>query len=85
MFFRDGHVMKIERLNHSATSKCHKYLYDCVFQSASRSTNVTYQTHHVSRAKRGQVLGQRGGFRGCTVWFTGILALHVFVLIALTE
>lgn len=41
-------------------------------QSASRSTNVTYQTHHVSRAKRGQVLGQRGGFRGCTVWFTGL-------------
>jgi len=25
----------------------------------------------VSRTKRGQVLGQRGGFRGCTVWLTG--------------
>ena len=43
-----------------------------VFQSgAQRATNVTYQAQHVSRAKRGQVLGQRGGFRGCTVWFTG--------------
>ena len=49
----------------------------CVFQSVSKSTNVTYQTHHVSRAKRGQVLGQRCGFRGCTVWFTGILGIHV--------
>uniref|UniRef100_Q27128 Bifunctional 3'-phosphoadenosine 5'-phosphosulfate synthase n=1 Tax=Urechis caupo TaxID=6431 RepID=PAPSS_URECA len=36
------------------------------------ATNVTFQTQHVSRAKRGQVLGQRGGFRGCTVWFTGL-------------
>ncbi|XP_002738925.1 bifunctional 3'-phosphoadenosine 5'-phosphosulfate synthase-like [Saccoglossus kowalevskii] len=36
------------------------------------ATNVTEQTHHVSRAKRGQVLGQRGGFRGCTIWFTGL-------------
>lgn len=41
-------------------------------QVAQKSTNVTYQVHHVSRAKRGQVLGQRGGFRGCTVWFTGL-------------
>ena len=23
------------------------------------------------------MLGQRGGFRGCTVWFTGILAINV--------
>lgn len=37
----------------------------------SKSTNVTYQTNLVSRNKRGQILGQRGGFRGCTVWFTG--------------
>jgi len=37
-----------------------------------RATNVTFQAHHVSRSKRGQVLGQRGGFRGCTVWFTGL-------------
>lgn len=33
------------------------------------ATNVVEQKHHVSRAKRGQILG---GFRGCTVWFTGL-------------
>uniref|UniRef100_A0A8C5N4Y4 Uncharacterized protein n=1 Tax=Gouania willdenowi TaxID=441366 RepID=A0A8C5N4Y4_GOUWI len=37
-----------------------------------RATNVTYQAHHVSRKKRGQVVGTRGGFRGCTVWLTGL-------------
>ncbi|XP_054238084.1 bifunctional 3'-phosphoadenosine 5'-phosphosulfate synthase 2 [Indicator indicator] len=36
------------------------------------STNVVYQAHHVSRKKRGQVLGTRAGFRGCTVWLTGL-------------
>ncbi|XP_075072484.1 bifunctional 3'-phosphoadenosine 5'-phosphosulfate synthase 2 isoform X1 [Mixophyes fleayi] len=38
----------------------------------SKSTNVVYQSHHVSRNKRGQVVGTRGGFRGCTVWLTGL-------------
>uniref|UniRef100_H3D716 3'-phosphoadenosine 5'-phosphosulfate synthase 2a n=1 Tax=Tetraodon nigroviridis TaxID=99883 RepID=H3D716_TETNG len=37
-----------------------------------RSTNVVYQAHHVSRSKRGQVVGTRGGFRGCTIWLTGL-------------
>uniref|UniRef100_A0A8B9ZKM6 3'-phosphoadenosine 5'-phosphosulfate synthase 1 n=1 Tax=Anas platyrhynchos TaxID=8839 RepID=A0A8B9ZKM6_ANAPL len=37
-----------------------------------RATNVTYQAHHVSRNKRGQVVGTRSGFRGCTVWLTGL-------------
>ncbi|XP_063047606.1 bifunctional 3'-phosphoadenosine 5'-phosphosulfate synthase 2-like [Engraulis encrasicolus] len=37
-----------------------------------RSTNVVYQDHHVSRSKRGQVVGTKGGFRGCTVWLTGL-------------
>ncbi|XP_038060125.1 bifunctional 3'-phosphoadenosine 5'-phosphosulfate synthase-like isoform X1 [Patiria miniata] len=36
------------------------------------ATNVYEQVHHVSRDKRGQVMGMRGGFRGCTVWFTGL-------------
>ncbi|XP_075234025.1 3'-phosphoadenosine 5'-phosphosulfate synthase isoform X2 [Lycorma delicatula] len=36
------------------------------------ATNVTIQKHHVSRDKRGQVLGNVRGFRGCTVWFTGL-------------
>uniref|UniRef100_A0A3Q1GCF6 3'-phosphoadenosine 5'-phosphosulfate synthase 2a n=1 Tax=Acanthochromis polyacanthus TaxID=80966 RepID=A0A3Q1GCF6_9TELE len=38
----------------------------------SRSTNVVFQAHHVSRTKRGQVVGTRGGFRGCTIWLTGL-------------
>ncbi|KAF4106706.1 bifunctional 3'-phosphoadenosine 5'-phosphosulfate synthase 2b [Onychostoma macrolepis] len=37
-----------------------------------RATNVVYQAHHVSRSKRGQVVGTRAGFRGCTVWLTGL-------------
>lgn len=36
------------------------------------ATNVTVQKHQVSRDKRGQVLGNIRGFRGCTVWFTGL-------------
>ena len=32
---------------------------------------MKFQKGHVTRAKRGQVLGQSHGFRGCTVWFTG--------------
>ncbi|KAK1793641.1 hypothetical protein P4O66_011434, partial [Electrophorus voltai] len=36
------------------------------------STNVVYQDHHVSRSKRGQVIGTRAEFRGCTVWLTGL-------------
>lgn len=35
-------------------------------------TNVFEQSHLVTRAKRGQVLGDRGRFRGCTIWFTGL-------------
>ncbi|XP_053063848.1 bifunctional 3'-phosphoadenosine 5'-phosphosulfate synthase 2 isoform X2 [Acinonyx jubatus] len=41
-------------------------------ESRQKSTNVVYQAHHVSRNKRGQVVGTRGGFRGCTVWLTGL-------------
>lgn len=37
-----------------------------------KSTNVFYKEHNVTRDKRGQVVGTRGGFRGCTVWFTGL-------------
>ena len=36
-----------------------------------RATNVTFKAGHVTRKKRGEVIGQRGGFRGCCVWFTG--------------
>uniref|UniRef100_A0A6I8PL12 3'-phosphoadenosine 5'-phosphosulfate synthase 2 n=1 Tax=Ornithorhynchus anatinus TaxID=9258 RepID=A0A6I8PL12_ORNAN len=41
-------------------------------EQGTKSTNVVYQAHHVSRSKRGQVVGTRGGFRGCTVWLTGL-------------
>lgn len=44
-----------------------------LLQDLVRSTNVVYQAHHVSRSKRGQVVGTRGGFRGCTIWLTGTL------------
>lgn len=41
-------------------------------KDAPRSQNIVFQQSHVSRDKRGQVMGQKGGFRGCTVWFTGL-------------
>jgi 3'-phosphoadenosine 5'-phosphosulfate synthase len=41
-------------------------------QGAVRATNVTFKAGHVTRKKRGEVIGQRGGFRGCCVWFTGL-------------
>nr|CAB3264650.1 ASAK ATP sulfurylase/APS kinase [Phallusia mammillata] len=41
-------------------------------ESPPMSSNIVYQQHHVSRDKRGQVMGTRGGFRGCTIWFTGL-------------
>ncbi|XP_076452766.1 bifunctional 3'-phosphoadenosine 5'-phosphosulfate synthase-like isoform X2 [Babylonia areolata] len=37
-----------------------------------RATNVVFQSHHVSRDKRGKALGLRSGFRGCTIWLTGL-------------
>ncbi|CAI9744038.1 3' [Octopus vulgaris] len=40
-------------------------------QAIEQATNVKFQSHHVSRDKRGRILG-RGGFRGCTVWLTGL-------------
>uniref|UniRef100_A0A8C6TN28 3'-phosphoadenosine 5'-phosphosulfate synthase 1 n=1 Tax=Neogobius melanostomus TaxID=47308 RepID=A0A8C6TN28_9GOBI len=43
-----------------------------ISKTRKKATNVTYQAHHVSRNKRGQVVGTRGGFRGCTVWLTGL-------------
>ncbi|XP_054724790.1 bifunctional 3'-phosphoadenosine 5'-phosphosulfate synthase-like isoform X3 [Uloborus diversus] len=46
--------------------------YRMALLNQQKSTNVTYQAHHVSRDKRGQIMGQRAGFRGCTIWFTGL-------------
>lgn len=39
----------------------------------------------VSRDKRGQVMGQRGGFRGCTIWFTGNFVSLVCGLVSAVE
>ncbi|KYN41058.1 Bifunctional 3'-phosphoadenosine 5'-phosphosulfate synthase [Trachymyrmex septentrionalis] len=36
------------------------------------ATNVLSQAHHVSRTKRGQAIGSVQGFRGCTIWMTGL-------------
>ncbi|KAK5967802.1 Adenylyl-sulfate kinase, partial [Trichostrongylus colubriformis] len=36
------------------------------------ATNVTYQQHKTGREERAAVLGKHGGFRGCTIWFTGL-------------
>uniref|UniRef100_U5EZ88 Putative bifunctional atp sulfurylase/adenosine 5'-phosphosulfate kinase n=1 Tax=Corethrella appendiculata TaxID=1370023 RepID=U5EZ88_9DIPT len=36
------------------------------------ATNVTEQKHNVTRDVRGQFLGLSRGFRGCTVWLTGL-------------
>lgn len=41
-------------------------------QAIQRATNVAFQKHHVTRDKRGKVLGAKGGFRGCTIWLTGL-------------
>jgi len=38
--------------------------------SKQKATNVFAQDHKVTRARRGEVLGS--GFRGCTLWFTGL-------------
>jgi len=36
------------------------------------ATNVLFQKGHVTRQKRGEVIGYSHGFRGCTIWFTGL-------------
>uniref|UniRef100_A0A8R1IEP5 adenylyl-sulfate kinase n=1 Tax=Caenorhabditis japonica TaxID=281687 RepID=A0A8R1IEP5_CAEJA len=38
----------------------------------SLSTNVTYQEHTISREERAAAMGRHDGFRGCTIWFTGL-------------
>jgi hypothetical protein len=42
-----------------------------ILKSVHRATNVTYQQHKVGRELRAEILGKHGGFRGCTIWFTG--------------
>ena len=42
--------------------------------NVQKATNVFVQKNHVSRNKRGELLGRRDSstFRGCTIWFTGL-------------
>jgi len=42
--------------------------------NVQKATNVTVQKNHVTRNKRGEVLGRgdTSAFRGCTIWFTGL-------------
>ncbi|RWS31007.1 adenylsulfate kinase-like protein, partial [Leptotrombidium deliense] len=42
----------------------------CVF--AQKTSDVVFQTHKVTRDRRGRILGHKAGFRGCTIWFTGL-------------
>ncbi|XP_076806790.1 bifunctional 3'-phosphoadenosine 5'-phosphosulfate synthase-like isoform X2 [Clavelina lepadiformis] len=53
----------------STSSSRSEFVYE---EKPPISSNIVYQQHHVSRDKRGQVMGKKGGFRGCTVWFTGL-------------
>eukprot|EP00093_Oithona_nana_P007817 07817.XXX_1208_3428_1 [CDS] Oithona nana genome sequencing. len=39
-------------------------------ETALKATNVFKQEHKIDRSSRGQTLGS--GFRGCTIWFTGL-------------
>lgn len=36
------------------------------------SSNITYQEHTISREERAVAVGKHPGFRGCTIWFTGL-------------
>lgn len=42
------------------------------FQCLQVATNVTEQKHTITREVRGQNVGLCRGFRGCTVWLTGL-------------
>ncbi|XP_046351921.1 bifunctional 3'-phosphoadenosine 5'-phosphosulfate synthase-like isoform X4 [Haliotis rufescens] len=41
-------------------------------RAVQKATNVVFQAGHVSRDKRGKAVGSKGGFRGCTIWLTGL-------------
>lgn len=40
--------------------------------NSGMATNVTFQQHSVTREQRAEILGQHSGYRGCTIWFTGL-------------
>lgn len=52
-------------------------------QTIHKATNVEFQKGHVSRKKRGEVIGHAQEFRGCTIWFTGkVNCLVLYILIS---
>lgn len=54
------------------SGQCFHSSQDRVFRfQGQKATNVVYQQNKISRDSRAKILGQRGGFRGCTIWFTG--------------
>ncbi|KAI1726416.1 ATP-sulfurylase domain-containing protein [Ditylenchus destructor] len=40
--------------------------------SSQGATNITFEQHKVSREERSRALGRHDGYRGCTIWFTGL-------------
>lgn len=63
-FYFDSLNTYLNFLSHSSAPLC--------IQCLQVATNVTEQKHHVTREVRGQNLGICRGFRGCTIWLTGL-------------
>ncbi|CAB3406337.1 unnamed protein product [Caenorhabditis bovis] len=38
----------------------------------NEATNITFQQHSIGRDERAMAIGRHEGFRGCTIWFTGL-------------
>lgn len=59
-------------------NNCRHFSFVCSFvhppspQCLQVATNVSEQKHHVTRELRGKNLGISRGFRGCTIWLTGL-------------
>ncbi|KAI9581412.1 bifunctional 3'-phosphoadenosine 5'-phosphosulfate synthase isoform X1 [Glossina fuscipes] len=58
--------------NNNAVIKCNLNHNICNESCLQVATNVTEQKHNVTREIRGRNLGLCRGFRGCTVWLTGL-------------
>uniref|UniRef100_A0A1A9X117 adenylyl-sulfate kinase n=1 Tax=Glossina brevipalpis TaxID=37001 RepID=A0A1A9X117_9MUSC len=58
--------------NNNTITKCNLNHSICNESCVQVATNVTEQKHNVTREIRGRNLGICRGFRGCTVWLTGL-------------